>query len=249
MKYKGSKQRLMKYLNPIFNEYKNKHNLTTFIDVFGGGANVSSNVNFDTVICNDNDEMLIALLKETQQNPSNIEMIPTPSKELYDKYKKTIQNNEMDKYDFPLYYYGAILFFGSFNARAYGGNYGATSVTKEGKLRDYFQEAKRNILKQKLSHITFINKDYKNIPITENSLIYLDPPYINTTGYKGSIDYDEFWNWVREISKNNIVLISELEAPSDFEILWEKELIHGQNQHNKQVKTEKLFKLKGRNNG
>ena len=62
--------------------------------------------------------------------------------------------------------------------------------------------------------------------------------------YKEKISYDDFWKWVRKISKDNIVLISELEAPDDFEVIWEKEISHGQIE--KLRKTEKLFIYKGK---
>ncbi len=34
------------------------------------------------------------------------------------------------------------------------------------------------------------------------------------------MDYDRFWNWVRELSKDNYVFVSEQTAPGDFEVIW-----------------------------
>jgi DNA adenine methylase len=53
-----------------------------------------------------------------------------------------------------------------------------------------------------------------------NMIIYCDPPYANTWGYPGaggSFDHNEFWNVMRDWSKTNTVLISELVAPEDFQ--------------------------------
>ncbi|MCT3048511.1 DNA adenine methylase [Leuconostoc mesenteroides] len=68
------------------------------------------------------------------------------------------------------------------------------------------------------------NKDYKYFSSVKNSILYLDPPYENTeTGsYKSQIDYQEFYDWAYEMSKNNIVLLSSYEV-SDyrFECVYE----------------------------
>lgn len=49
-----------------------------------------------------------------------------------------------------------------------------------------------------------------------NKLIYCDPPYANTTGYRNEFDHAHFWTVMREWSRNNIVFISEYRAPPDF---------------------------------
>lgn len=92
--------------------------------------------------------------------------------------------------------------------------------TKSGlRYRDYYQEAKRNLEKQvpQLSTIEFNCINYNRVqPI--NSVIYYDPPYQNTKQYANSqyFNYDEFWMLARHLSQNNIVLVSELNAPDDW---------------------------------
>ena len=72
-----------------------------------------------------------------------------------------------------------------------------------------------------------------------------DPPYFNTTKYsKGmSIDYTEFWDYMRELSKSNIVFISEEQAPDDFISIFEKQQQRtvDRNKDNIKISTEKLF--------
>ena len=52
---------------------------------------------------------------------------------------------------------------------------------------------------------------------------------------------------MREWSKDNIVLISEENAPDDFECIWEQEVSRSLNVANKTKVTEKLFEYKGEN--
>lgn len=69
-----------------------------------------------------------------------------------------------------------------------------------------------------------INKDYKYFSNVKNSILYLDPPYENsdTRKYNSQIDYQEFYDWAYEMSKNNIVLLSSYEVSDDrFECVYE----------------------------
>lgn len=62
------------------------------------------------------------------------------------------------------------------------------------------------------------------IPIIQSksgNVVYCDPPYKGTTGYKDGINYNQFYEWVRKLSRNNIVFISEYNMPSDFRCIWE----------------------------
>jgi len=55
------------------------------------------------------------------------------------------------------------------------------------------------------------------------------------------MDYNKFWNWVRNISKNNFVFVSEQNAPEDFKTIWEQEAIRTVNKSNDFKAMEKLF--------
>ena len=67
------------------------------------------------------------------------------------------------------------------------------------------------------------NKDYKEFSKIKDSIIYLDPPYKDTKKvYKhNDLDYEEFYNWCEDMSKDNIVLISGYDMPKDFECIFE----------------------------
>ena len=100
-----------------------------------------------------------------------------------------------------------------------------------------------------MSNIDFRNCDYKDLN-PNDMIIYCDPPYRGTTQYDknivGEFDHDEFWDTMRKWSKNNTVLISEYDAPQDFEIVWQKDVkLDIRNKNNeKQERIENLFKYK-----
>lgn len=99
-----------------------------------------------------------------------------------------------------------------------------------------------------LQNATFISMDYRDVIIPNGSVVYADPPYANTTAYgsKFKIDYDDFWDYMKEISKDNIVFISEEHAPDDFECVWQKEVVRtlDRNLQNRPKKIEKLFRYR-----
>lgn len=77
----------------------------------------------------------------------------------------------------------------------------------------------------------------------KNAVVYCDPPYQGTKQYANAIDfdYDLFWNTMRKWSENNIVIISEENAPNDFVCIWEQEVSRSIKANDKSKSTEKLF--------
>lgn len=55
------------------------------------------------------------------------------------------------------------------------------------------------------------------------------------------MNYEHFWNWVRDLSKDNYVYISEQSAPEDFEPVWIKDVTRTTNKTNDFKAIEKLF--------
>lgn len=77
-------------------------------------------------------------------------------------------------------------------------------------------------------------------------LFYCDIPYKGTKQYGSSknFDYDRFWNWAENMSERNIVLVSEHEAPSEWECIWQQE-VKRTIDNTKRVKViEKLFEIR-----
>jgi len=51
-------------------------------------------------------------------------------------------------------------------------------------------------------------------------VFYLDPPYAGRTKQsKFDFNHDDFWEFARNLSKNNIVFVSEFVAPGDFVVV------------------------------
>ena len=139
---------------------------------------------------------------------------------------------------------GFVGFGCSFGGKWFGG------LARNKKGDNYCARANRSIYKDLdgLKNAEFSCLDYKDVIIPNGSVVYADPPYANTTGYTtGVFDTDEFWDYMREISKNNLVFISEENAPDDFECIWQQDFkrMLDVNKENIFTKTEKLWKYKG----
>lgn len=240
MKYMGSKSRIVKDIIPIIQKYIDDNEITSYIEPFCGGANVIDKIKCKYRIGADINPYLIALLKRVQNKERLYDEVP---KELYNKVRTSYNNKDGAFADWE---YGNIGFLASYNGRFFDGGYAKSGYEKlkngNQRYREYYREAKDNILSQNFDNIIFINDDYKNLE-ANNSLIYCDPPYENQKQYANSLnfDYSEFWNYMRIWSKNNIVIISELNAPNDFECIWEKSVSRSIKSTDKSRDTEKLF--------
>ena len=84
---------------------------------------------------------------------------------------------------------------------------------------------------EQLDLITHTNLDYAEVKIStppQDTIIYADPPYINTSEYKlcgNSFDYERFYQWcIDKAKKGYNVFISEYNMPQDrFKEIWSKE--------------------------
>jgi len=76
----------------------------------------------------------------------------------------------------------------SYSGKWFGG-YAGIVETKEGR-RDYQGEAIKNAIKQiaAMKGVTFSSMSYEELEIPDGSLVYCDPPYAGTTGYRDSFD-------------------------------------------------------------
>ena len=230
----GSKSRVAKYIVPIIQKYIDNNKISMYIEPFCGGCNIIDKINCDTKIASDSNEYLIELFKYLQNDGKLPESI---SREEYSLVRSNINN-------YPKWYVGAVGFLSSYNGRFFDGGYAGIVHTKYGTIRNYYDEAKRNIESQiiNLISVDYSYCDYIDYNLT-NSLIYCDPPYQGVKKYNNSksFDYDLFWNTMREWSQNNIVLISELNTPNDFNCIWEQELLRTVDNTKRVSSVEKLF--------
>ncbi|MGL5330692.1 MAG: DNA adenine methylase [Peptostreptococcaceae bacterium] len=240
MKYMGSKSRLAKFIVPIIQRMIDENGIGTYIEPFVGGANMIDKIKCSNKIGYDKSKELIALLNHAKASCDYPEDIP---KDLYDKVRTSFNKNDDTYTDLEK---GIAGFLASCKGRFFDGGYSGTRTGKNGITRNYYDEAKRNLIKQSpnLKDTTFIHiGTYSNIEIPNGSLVYCDPPYKDTKQYGTSkgFNHDDFWQWVRDISANNIVLVSELQSPDDFEEIWSQELKIAMNNDTSKTNTEKLF--------
>ena len=246
MKYMGSKNKLAKELSPIIQSYVDK-GCKGYLEPFVGGANMIDKIKCDKKYGSDNHKYLISLL----QNINKIELLDKEfiTKEHYSDVRNCFNNN-LETFDD--WYIGAIGFLASYNGRFFDGGYAGIVKTKINTERNYYKEALENLKQQSetLDGIIFKHLDYNKINSISNFVIYCDPPYKETTQYSTSknFNYDEYYDWCRKMSKNNIVLCSEYWMPDDFECIWSKD-VQTTMDNNREIndskydRVEKLFKI------
>ena len=93
---------------------------------------------------------------------------------------------------------------------------------------------------EKLQSLEITNLDYKDMQIEEDSVIYCDPPYLNTNDYKIDFNHNEFYDWCRN-QKN--CFISEYKTTINFKLVAEKCKFCSFSNENRKVTTEKLFTI------
>ena len=227
MKYMGSKNRIAKHILPIMLKYRTEG--MTWVEPFVGGANMIDKVDGKRIGADFN-EYLIRALNVVKYN---FDTIPSNNKEFTeDDFNKIKLKNLKGLTDLECFLLHVCSFSGMFN-----GGFARGRATE-----DFVRAAKGNAKKQSplLQGVDLIHSSYDKLQIPQNSLIYCDPPYKGTAKYKtGDFDHEAFWQWCRDKNKEgHKVFISEYNAPSDFECLWEHELI---NNLNSKKATEKLF--------
>jgi len=238
MWYVGSKNKLSKELVPIIQSYI-KINTKGYIEPFVGGANMIDKIQCSNKIGCDIHKQLIELLQYTRDY---YELIPNMiSEDIYNEVK-----NNKDKYED--WHVGLVGFCATFGAKYFGGYARAKSDKFNGEKSAV---AIKNLKKQahNLKNIKFINCSFLDLPKDKikGYVIYCDPPYRDTTKYKTeTFPYEKFYQWCRDMSIHNTVLISEYNMPDDFECIWSKETkvnfdsnrVSGDN---KNIRTEKLY--------
>ncbi len=214
MKYMGSKARYAKYILPII--LKDRQEGQYYVEPFCGGCNTLDKVE-NPRIGNDIHPHLICMFDAVSSGWMPPEFISEINYKGYQKDK--VVDPETGYVGFALSFGGK--WFGGYRRDKSGDN--SIENMKTQSRRSY-----KDALKQfpKLLGVEFFNKNYWELDIPSNSIIYCDPPYAGTTKYStNSFDYDKFWNWCNEqINKGHKVFVSEYNAPEGWTCVWEKEV-------------------------
>ena len=238
MWYLGSKNRIAKDLVPIIQSYINR-DTKGYLEPFVGGANIIDKIKHPNKIGCDIHKELIALLNKAKDDVENIPNIITEQEYI------TVKNNKLNYED---WYVGLVGFCATFSAKYFGGY----SRSKKEKYKgEETTKAIKNLKKQSsnLKGIKFIHISFLDLPKNKikNYVIYCDIPYRRATKYATkNFPYEEFYQWAIEMSKHNIVLISEYDMPNEFKCIWQKKVkvtldCNRQANDEKNLRVEKLF--------
>ena len=189
MNYIGGKYKLLTQILSLFPSKINK-----FYDVFGGGANLSLNVDSEYVYYND----IVPYVSEVLKGMSE-----TTADECVNKIKEIIDEYELSKINIEgfkklrddynkgrkdwLTFYTLMCYSFNYQYRfnnnheynsSFGQNRSCFSNTTEKKVKKAIERL-NNI------DIVFDNKDFRDVDLSnadENDLVYFDPPYLITCG-------------------------------------------------------------------
>lgn len=106
---------------------------------------------------------------------------------------------------------------------AFMGKYFVTFDNRKTQNEANRQSVKITNLGLKLKRVNFTAGDYKTQSDLKQFVIYLDEPYQEQSRYyqeggqrQPSFDHEEFWQWCRTMSRENLLFISAYSAPDDF---------------------------------
>lgn len=190
LNYVGGKYKLLKEIIPLF-----PHDISTFVDLFGGGFNVGINVDAKRVIYNDINEKVVRILKSFKE--TSTENLLQEIHNYIDTFELSKENSEgfaaLRNYyntenDDPIVLY--VLICHSFNYQIRFNRNGQYNMPF-GKSKSSFNKSlEQNFVKfvdeLHSGRYSFGCSDFTKINLnllTEKDLVYCDPPYLgsNTT--------------------------------------------------------------------
>jgi len=188
LNYIGGKYKTLPQIYPLFPD-----NISSFVDLFAGGANVGINNTANKIIINDNLVYLIDLYKVLAEK--SVDEIFNYIEKIIRKFNLSITNKDgynnlrkqYNKNQNPLDL--LILSFFSFNHQIRFNNDHKFN-TPFGKNRSHYNEnIKKNLLLfikvLQSKKITFSKKNFDKFDfskLTRNDFVYCDPPYLITVG-------------------------------------------------------------------
>ncbi len=208
IKWTGSKRSQAKKITSLFPDFER------YFEPFLGGGSVLIKSNAKTAICGDICKPLIDFWNVIKNNPSKmIEEYELRWNKLQDKGYMTYYdirdkfNENQNPYD--------LLFLTRTCVN------GLIRFNRKGKFNTSFHNTRKGINPQTLKEIIFkwsdlvqnykfVHGDYTDVTktITSKDFVYLDPPYLNTSGmYYGKITHADFIDYLEELNSKNIKFI------------------------------------------
>lgn len=213
LNYVGGKFKLLPQLMPLFPQ-----NIGKFIDLFGGGGNISVNSNAETVIYNELNIKVVQVLEyfskhtvcemlEDIDGYIDYYQLSKTNRDGYVALREFYNNSEVKD---PLVLYTLICY--AFNNQIRFNSKGEYNMPF-GKDRSSFNDALRQkfidfctAIQQK--DIVFTNADfreYRDYGFSKNDFIYCDPPYFNSTA-----TYNEKDGWTEKDENDLREMLCEL---------------------------------------
>jgi DNA adenine methylase len=230
MAYVGGKAKCSDHILNVLNDPQ--YNDYDYIEPFVGYCHILRRVVAKkSYTASDNNTYLVALLKHIQLSTLHCDITK-------EDYQLLRANKDIDILRSA--YAG---FCYSYNGKFFGGYVN--------QYKDHNYPAERKRYYDKLNSNPIIQKtvfnccEYQQYSTVKGKLIYCDPPYANTTKYHCGFDSVAFWDWVRLMSKDNVVFVSEYTAPEDFICVAEKQKYSSLNGKGcTTTRIEKLWKYK-----
>lgn len=229
MRYMGGKFRQSKVISNYVK--KNFSCNQTYVEPFCGMVSVASKVsdNFTNVILADNDEFVILLLKSLVNN-TFVPYNPTDQNQIERDYKIFAKYKHMEISDINVEHLPMVAYWGygmSFGGKWFAGLARDYRCDKDAPSLQITKNVNESLLKiqkslKNIPNLKIIHSSYDELEIPDNSVVYLDPPYINRTkAYKNTNGFDhvKFWEWNRNLSMRCNVITTEYEVPDDFEVI------------------------------
>lgn len=233
--YQGGKKRLGKHIYEAILEFENKYSsekldyFEPFCGMCGVTVHFAKNNDRKIEVCDLNAD-IIEMWKSLKNGW-------IPSKHCSKEYYNELKNSNVSSAERG--FYGVVCSF--------GGQFFKGCYRTKTKRQNFIEAGIRGVTKavEIMKNTYFLDaNNYCNFT-PSNKLIYCDPPYKgNTISSKlfQNFDHDKFWNTMREWSKNNIVVVSEKEAPDDFTSIWCREYNVAYSHKKKQQSKTKIKK-------
>tara|TARA_B110000046_G_scaffold184561_1_gene223363 strand:+ start:3359 stop:4129 length:771 start_codon:yes stop_codon:yes gene_type:complete len=234
MSYLGGKAKCARHIidalnDPLFDDMD-------YVEPFVGYAHVLRRVKDKaTYQASDANPLLITLLVAIQEKR------PLPRVHSREEYRALHRDALAD----PLHRATAAFTY-SFNGKEWGG-YVSTYTRRDGRVDD-IPASRRRYYDKLAANDAFLKTTIRRESYVDlspvNCLVYCDPPYESTTGFKTDQKWnaDAFWEMMRSWSADNVVFVSEYAAPDDFRcVASAKKMSCVAGGANQSERTEKLF--------
>lgn len=212
LNYIGGKYKLLKQIIPLF-----PSKIETFIDLFSGGANVGINVDAKKIIFNDMNKLINEMFRYFADRSPDLLVdqikarikeygLSKDNQEAYITFRKqyNANPNPLDLYVLVSYSYNFQFRFNNaleFN-NPFGRDRSCFSQNMENNLRLFVNRLHQIDAQFSDQYFT----DIDTTKLTSNDFVYLDPPYLITTGnYNDGNRGFKNWNETQEIELYNLL--------------------------------------------